>query len=359
MNHSDNSEMSWWPVLLLGLTVVGVLYLIRGNLPPLILAGIVAYLVSPTVDIGERRGLPRWASIAIVYVLIGGLIALSVGVLVPILIDQGNELKDKVQQLWPQLPALIHQAQMWIQQKIPASRSLLADFKLDERAITTVQEWATEFIAAAPAYISGALTNVVNILSYFVMVPFIAFFLIRDGRQFKRGLVQLVPNRYFETTLSIISKIEDQVGRYIRGLLLEASAIGIMSSIGLIIVGLNGAVLIGLVAGIANMIPYLGPIIGTTVGLIVALSTGGSVLGVIIVFASVQFIDNWVFQPVVMSRSVSMHPLLVFLAVVFGGSYGGLLGMVLAVPLVGAVIVTITTLRAGLRPSAHLVMEEA
>ena len=113
----------------------------------------------------------------------------------------------------------------------------MGDFQLDQRAIATVTDGATGMLAAAPKYLTSAVSNVVNVVSYFVMVPFIAFFLIRDGRAFKSHLIELVPNRYFEMSLSILSKIEDQVGRYLRGILLEASAIGIMSSIGLLIIG--------------------------------------------------------------------------------------------------------------------------
>jgi len=349
---AETRERGWAPILLLGIVVATVLYLVRTSLPPLILAGIMAYLINPIIDISERRNIPRWASIAGVYLLIAGLIVLAFAYLVPLLVEQLQQLQQQLKGLWPRLPDLLRGAQEWVQEKIPASRNLVGEFQLDERAISTAQEWASGFLAQAPQFLTKALTNIVNVVSYFVMVPFIAFFLLRDGRSFKRGLIQLVPNRFFETTLAINSKIEEQVGRYLRGILLEASSIGVLSVIGLLVIGLDQAVIVGVVAGAANLVPYLGPIVGTLAGVLVAVSTGGSILGVLIVFASVQFIDNWVLQPVVMSRSVRLHPLLVFLAVIFGGTYGGLLGMVLAVPLTGAIVVTISTLREGLKPSA-------
>ncbi len=345
-------ERGWTPIVILGIVVVGVLYLVRSSLPPLILAGIMAYILNPVIDIGERRAIPRWASISGVYLLIGGIIVLGFAYLVPLVIEQIQDLQVQLKALWPRLPDMLREGKEWLQQRVPASRSLIGEFQLDERAISTAQEWASGFLAQTPQFLTKALTNIVNIVSYFVLVPFIAFFLLRDGRAFKRGLIHLVPNRFFETTLSINSKVEDQVGRYLRGILLEASTIGVLSVIGLVIIGLDQAVVVGLVAGAANLVPYLGPITGTLVGLFVAITTGGSALGVLVVFAAVQFIDNWVLQPVVMSRSVRLHPLLVFLAVIFGGTYAGLLGMVLAVPLVGAVVVTIATLREGLKPTA-------
>ena len=347
-------ERVWIPMVLLALLVAGVLYLVRDNLPPLILAGIMAYLLNPLVDIGERHSLPRWASIALVYLVLVGLIVLLIAVLIPMIVDQIQDLKRMFDIWWPQVPGMIRQAQAWIVLKIPAAGPMLGEFQLDQRAISTVTDGATGILAAAPKYLTSAVSNVVNVVSYFVMVPFIAFFLIRDGRVFKSHLIELVPNRFFEMSLSILSKIDDQVGRYLRGILMEASAIGVMSSIGLLIIGLKSAIVVGLVAGIANLIPYLGPLVGGTVGVIVALSTGGNVVSVLVVFLVVQFVDNWVLQPVVMSQSVKLHPLLIFLAVVFGGSYGGILGMIVAVPLMGSFLVTVQTVREALKPPAIL-----
>ena len=352
-----SSEKGWLPIAVLGVVLIGVLYLIRDNLPPLILAGMMAYLLNPVVDIGERRRLPRWASIALLYLALVGVIVLLIAVLIPMIVEQIQDLKRMFDIWWPQVPNLVREAQAWLTAKVPAAGALMGDFQLDQRAVATVTDGATGILAAAPKYLTSAVSNVVNVVSYFVMVPFIAFFLIRDGRAFKSHLIELVPNRYFEMSLSILSKIEDQVGRYLRGILLEASAIGVMSSIGLLIIGLKSAIVVGLVAGVANLIPYLGPLVGGTVGVIVALSTGTSVMSVIIVFLVVQFVDNWVLQPVVMSQSVKLHPLLIFLAVVFGGSYGGILGMILAVPLMGSFLVTVQTIREALKPAAVQTVE--
>jgi predicted PurR-regulated permease PerM len=108
-----------------------------------------------------------------------------------------------------------------------------------------------------------------------------------------------------------------------------------------------------MLTGVLNLIPYLGLIVGFVVGIFVALATGGNIFAVTVVFAVAQFVDNWLIQPIVISRSVNLHPLLIFLAVVFGGTYGGFLGMMLAVPLAGAIVVTGRTIREGLRPHVY------
>jgi len=354
MNAVEKARRNvWWPIVLLALVVGLVLYLVRGSLSPLVLSAIVAYLLNPLVDIGERHALPRWLTITLLYVVIGGLIVLAIFYLMPLLFDQLHEIQQRLKTLWPLLPGYLDAIVEWVNARIPAFRSFIEEPQLGSRIVNTAQEWLTRTLEHTPALLTKALSNLVVVLSYFVMVPFIAFFLLRDGRQFKRGLIALVPNRYFEATLSVIAGVGESVGRYLRGVLLESLTLGLMATIGLLIIGLKAAIVVGFVAGFMNLIPYLGSIAGVVIGCLVALSTGGNVIGVVIVFAVVQFIDNWFVQPIILSRSVRLHPLVIFLAVVFGGTYGGLLGMVLAVPLSGAFVVTVRTLREGLRPPVY------
>ena len=349
----DRDKGVWWPIILVTALVIGVLYVIRGSLPPLILAGITAYLISPIVDLGERHTLPRWASISIVYLTVGGVIVLGFVFLVPLVVAQAQDMQVRVRSIWPHIPGYIDAATAFVQEKVPATANLMAGMQSGEQLISTVQQWSAKALAQVPVLLTRTASSVVSVVSYFVIVPFIAFFLIRDGRDFKRAFVRMLPNRYFEASLNVMSGIGESVGAYLRGLLLEALILGVVATAGLFIIGLEYPVLVGLLAGMTNLIPYLGPVVGVLAGCIVAVATGGSIIGVLIVFAIAQFFDNWVVQPVVLSRSVQLHPLLIFLAVIFGGTYGGILGMVLAVPLTGATIVSIRKLSEGLQPPVY------
>lgn len=350
---SDSSVrmgVSWFPIALVGLFLALLIYLVADSLSPIILAAIVAYLLNPLVDLGERLSLPRWASIALIYLAIAGILVLVAVFLFPLIVAQLQELYHWVRAFHPLRPETLDRAVQWITDRVAILRPLVHDSSLGERSLAAAKTWLMGLIEQSPAILKRTLSNLVNVLTYFVMIPFVAFFFLRDGRRFKRALIELVPNRYFETTVNVIAGVTDSLGRYLRGVLLEAFALGVLASIGLSVIGLKGAIVVGMVAGFMNLIPYVGAISGVAIGGFVAFATDGNVVGVIIVFAVAQFLDNWIVQPVVLSRSVHLHPLVIFLAVVFGGTYGGLLGMVLAVPITGAVVVTFRTVRAGLRP---------
>ena len=196
------------------------------------------------------------------------------------------------------------------------------------------------------------LGNLVSVLSAVAIVPFIVFFLLRDGRSMKKAFIEYVPNRYFELTLTFLHKVDQQLGSYLRGQFFEAFVVGFLSVIALWILDVKYFTLIGIFAGMANMIPYVGPVAGAIPAIIVVIANNGStstVLYVVMAFAIVQFIDNMVLQPLVMSRSVNLHPLAIVLAILVAGQFFGLLGMLLAVPAAGVVKVTSRELYNGFR----------
>ncbi len=198
------------------------------------------------------------------------------------------------------------------------------------------------------------LGGVVSGLTFVVIVPFVAFFFLKEGRQISRKVIELVPNAYFEMCLNLLHQINGQIGGYIRGQLLATSVVASLAVTGLSIVGLQYAFPVGLLAGFANMIPFLGPLIGIISASIVALATGGTaamglVGKVIVIFLAIQLIDNILIQPTVVAKSVEMHPLMVLFVVMVGSQLMGIVGMLIAVPLTGIFKVTLQTIYAGIR----------
>jgi predicted PurR-regulated permease PerM len=164
----------------------------------------------------------------------------------------------------------------------------------------------------------------------------------------------LVPNSYFELCLNVLHQINGQIGGYIRGQILATSVVAALAVSALYIIGLKYAFPIGLLAGIANMIPFLGPLIGIIAASIVALATGGefamALVGkVIIIFLVIQLIDNIAIQPTVVAKSVEMHPLMILFVVMVGSQLMGIVGMLVAVPLTGIIKVSAQTIYAGIR----------
>ena len=196
------------------------------------------------------------------------------------------------------------------------------------------------------------LEKVTALLMLAVLVPFIAFFFLKEGRRMTHRIVELVPNAYFELFLNLIHQINGQIGGYIRGQILAVSVVATLSVIGLTVVGVPYALPVGVLAGVANMIPYLGPLIGIFAASLVALTTGGEgglVGWVVVVFAIIQLIDNLLIQPLVVAKSVNLHALIVVLVVLIGSDQMGIVGMLIAVPVTGILKVSGFTVYEGLR----------
>lgn len=178
----------------------------------------------------------------------------------------------------------------------------------------------------------------------FFAVSFIAFFFLKDQGMFREGIILLVPSEFEEKTSNILNSISALLRRYFTGLIFEVFMVALLVTIGLLIVGLafQHAVVIGLFAGLLNVIPYLGPWIGAIVGLVIAAAVNINMnfteytiplMGyMIIVFLVVQLIDNILFQPLIYSSSVKAHPLEIFLVILAAGSIAGIIGMILAIP---------------------------
>ena len=179
-----------------------------------------------------------------------------------------------------------------------------------------------------------------------------------DEGEIKKNLVYLVPNRYFEMVLTVIDNVDQSIGKYLRGTLLECTAVGLTFVVCLFMIGIEfkWALVIGIVAGISNAIPFLGPAIGLVVSLLYTLvveefspvlpfvSPDNMVLWVVITVAIAQGLDNAVYQPIVLGSAVSLHPLVVIIGVMGGSILLGFAGMLFAIPAIVIVKVIIGTL---------------
>lgn len=222
-----------------------------------------------------------------------------------------------------------------------------------------------DWIQAASQYLQNVVTillketpglvgQLLSGLTLFIIVPFALFFFLAEGRTIKRAIIEQVPNRYFELILNLLHRIDRQLGSYMRGMVLSVIIVSLLSSTGLYIIGLEHFLVIGLLAGLANVIPYMGPAIGIIAGVVAAVLqysalSFGVVIPVIIVFVVVQLVDNVFVAPMVVGRSVNLHPLLVIFAVFVGSELFGAVGMLLAVPTTAVIKVSVRTIYEGWR----------
>lgn len=201
----------------------------------------------------------------------------------------------------------------------------------------------------------SSLKEVIHTLSNWLVMPLVFIFLLFDDGQIMRFILGLIPNRYFEVSMMVFQGLDDAIGRYLRGTLLECGLVGISLSIGLFLIGvpLTVSIYIGLISGFINAIPFLGPFIGMIIGLFYALIAENIqpilpfigpedlFLGVIVLVGLVHLLDNVVFQPIVLGSAVNLHPLVVVVGVIVGSISFGVAGMLLAIPTI-VILKTIT-----------------
>ena len=171
-----------------------------------------------------------------------------------------------------------------------------------------------------------------------LLVPIFAFFLLRDFRSFRNTLLDTLPNSKFELGWLIYDKVAKQLQSYVSGLLLQSTIMALVTTVGFAIAGIQNPFLFGFIAGVLNLIPYVGPVLAAIPPTIIALGVTPIspflILSGIIVIIVGQIVDNLVTIPLVLAQSVSLHPLIVMIGIIVFGNFFGLLGMVVAIPVI-------------------------
>jgi predicted PurR-regulated permease PerM len=204
--------------------------------------------------------------------------------------------------------------------------------------------------------LSDVVSNVIgvftNVFSAFLVIPFATFFFLKDGTMIRRRILRLVPNKYFETTLSLLDKVEKRLSIYFKSILLQSFLVATFSYLFLSIAGLGNALSVGIAVGVANTIPYFGPILGYGLSAVVSiLETGDfSLVGycLLAIFA-VQIMDNVIFQPLIFSKSADMHPVAILFIILIGAQTAGILGMLIAIPIATTIKITINQISWSLK----------
>ncbi len=340
MDSSGGKFLRFLIVMIILGMIAWLLYSLSTIITIIVISALMAYILDPIASYLEAKGLSRSNATIIIFLLLFATIGLLGWTLLPGLF---YELFDLQHTLNLKDTASISQK---IQEFIEQNLSFINVENID------IDEEVKNIISFLTDELLSILANLVSVISYIVIIPFVIFFLLKDGREMKKSFIHVIPNRYFEMVLNVIHKIDQQLGWYLRGQFTEASVVGILSVIALWLLDVQYFIMIGVFAGLANMIPYVGPVAGMVPAIIITIMNGGEpvkILYIIIAFSIVQLIDNIILQPMVLSKSVKLHPLIIVFVVLIGGQFFGVLGMLLAVPVAGIIKVTSSELYQGIR----------
>lgn len=307
------------PVIIIFSTVV----------PPIILAFVVYYLLNPIVSLLERLHVKRfWGMIIILLLLIGfltGLILLTAPAI-------SVQVKDLAISLPAYLQQLANDIEGWME------NSFLGPY-YDE-----AYQWLTENLQDIPNkignYLGGAVeglwnvaSTITNVVITIITFPFVLFFLLKDGKKFKRYCLKLLPPKFRNDANEIIKNMDAQVGSYIQGQIIVATCIGILLYSGYLIIGLDYAITLAIIAAVTSVVPYLGPIIAISPAIIIAIvHSPFMLLKLAIVWAIVQFLEGQFISPNIMGRTMQIHPLTIIFVLLCAGNLFGLVGVILGIP---------------------------
>jgi predicted PurR-regulated permease PerM len=303
------------------------LYLLRDFIGAFVLGGAIAFMIQPAVTRLVALGIPRVLAIVVTFVVIIAVIAGLVLLIVPLVVNE-------VGQLQRQAPTLAAAAQDRIN-SLQGSPIQILGISIDIKT-------ATETISShLKDYLLGQFGNAVTIgvtalttLLQVVLMFIVAFLLALDAAAFRRLLRRLVPNDYRTDFDQIWRKVRKMLYAYVRGQLVIAALIGVLSGIACAVLGLPDAVALGMIAGVTALIPYLGPFIGAVPAVLVGLAASPlkALLIAVVYFLISNVILNFVY-PKVMGDAVRLSPILVIAAFIAGYSWAGILGMFVAVPI--------------------------
>ncbi|MFP7735556.1 AI-2E family transporter [Priestia aryabhattai] len=313
----------------IGFILIPISIFIKTIALPIILAGICFYLFNPLVDFLERKGVKRIISILVLYIVIIGALAIIISSVIP-------PLKDQVQRLINNIPELTHDVQHAVTN---LSNNRYVEQGL-QSANTDLDKLSKDASKHLSKYVSGFSTGVVNfvgtiteIILSVAVLPFILFYLLKDGKNLPNYIVKLLPNRSRSEAKFILADMNHALSAYIRGQIFVAICIGVLLFIGYLIIGLDYALLLAIIAMVTNVVPYLGPIIAIIPAIIIAFITSPFMLvKLAIVWAVVQLLEGKVISPQIMGRSLDIHPITVIFVILTAGNLFGIVGIILAVP---------------------------
>lgn len=306
--------------------------------PPLVLGIAIIYVLNPAVTWLERRGVHRLLGSVIAYVAVVLLLSAAAFLIVPALVEQGRDLADR-------FPELAEDAQAEITE--------IADdlgFSIDLELPTgqEISDWFADpdnqdLIRSQLGRVFDATLTLFQTVLVALVAPVIAFYLLIDLPSVARRARELIPSYWRDEVLHVFVQVSTAVGGFVRGQLLVALIVGIMTSVGFFIIDLPFWLLIGMISGFFNIIPFVGPWVAGALGALAGLTSGDptKALWAALVALIVQQIDNNFVSPVVLRATVRLHPATVLLALFAGGAVAGVFGVLIAVPVVAIIKIVI------------------
>lgn len=325
--------------ILLGIIAVFILYvlikrytILSDTFYALIVSAIIAYALNPLINYLERKKIKRIYGVLIVYLtIIGGFFIIAFLVIPKSSIE--------IKKLITNFPTYFEQASEMIDNLYIKYYSTLGDlppmFKgLEKTVIDNVSRIEAVLTTGAKNFFGGIIHALSKIVSI-VLTPILTLYFLVDKDTFRERIERLIPKKHKKDIMYLAKKIDHSLSKFVRGRLLMSLYVGIVTTVVLLFMGVEFAFVIGFITGVADIVPYIGPLLGFVPAVFFAyLSRPIKALWVIIFFLFIQWAENNILAPKIIGENLGMHPLIILLSIVIGGGIFGVFGMILSVPIV-------------------------
>ncbi|MBY0123891.1 AI-2E family transporter [Bacillus sp. S/N-304-OC-R1] len=313
-----------------------ILKIIFAVLLPFIIAAFISYLLHPFVEKLNDSGLHKGIAVFGIYILFFGGVGLAFYKGIPAFMHQLEDLSENA-------PQFANQYRGWVEM-IQEKTSTWP-----EGIQNRIDEGILALESALDNLLSKSVNILINILNYSIIIaiiPFISFYMIKDFDLMKRTVWYLTPRKWRQEGILFLRDIDKSLGSYIRGQILVCIAIGAISALIFWFVGMKYPLLLGFIIGLTNVIPYFGAFFGAIPAVIIAstISIKMIIISVIIVFV-LQFFEGNILSPLIVGKSLDMHPLVIMFALLAGGEAGGVIGLIIAVPVLAVIKVSLVHAR--------------
>ena len=306
---------------------------------PVILSGLLFSLLNPLVDLMEKYKINRVLAISIIFVIIAFLLIIGLAVAIP-------NLQRQVVIFAQNVPSYIEDADRVIDDLVtkrlpddfrPQLEQVLAQFS------TQATAWASNISSKAVNWVSAIISGTSQVIVALIIMPFMLFYLLRDGKGLRDYITQFLPNKLREPVGKVLSDVNQQLANYVRGQITVAVIVAIMFIIFFKIIGLRYAVALGVTAGVLNLVPYLGSFLAMLPALVLGLIAGPvMLLKVIIVFIVEQTIEGRFVSPLILGSQLNIHPITILFVLLTSGSMFGIWGVLLGIPIYASAKVVIS-----------------
>lgn len=321
-------------IVLKEIKVLSFLFSVLKIISPLFIGLIIAWLLDPIVTYLNKKGLKRIFGSLICYVVMFLLIILILGSLIPVLYDQINDFVTLT------LPSMFE-----------TTKNLINDFfnnfkniegfdvmSMKNEVFKKLELYTTNLTSSLPAILVNIVKNLFSFVGVLAVGLVIGFFILLNMDETVKNIYMLFPVKYRTEAKNLFTALNRPLKRFVNGALLDCSLIFIVNAIGFSIIGLKAPLLFALFCAVTNVIPYVGPYIGGAPAVIVGLTQGTTTGIVVLIFiAIVQCLEGNLLQPIIMSKTTKLSPIVIILGLLVFGHFFGIWGMVLSTPILGAI----------------------